>query len=314
MSISFVAIDFETANSKRASACSVGLVKVINGQIVDTFYSLIDPEDDFDDFNIIIHGILPDDVINSPTYPSIIKSIERFSEDLPLVAHYAPFDMGVIRDSNDRYDIDDFTAKYIDSYYLSRFLISTISYKLRDIATLIGEQFQHHNALEDARMAAMLILYLCKQHNLSYLNELMDVAQYKKFGVVEGKEGSGFRRAKARRNKQSKLSNADIKQLVSSIDKETLDASHPFFEKNACFTGKLESLTRLEGMTLFAQVGGFPEKGVTQKTNYLIMGEQDMRIVGSEGKSSKIKKAESLLARGQDIQLLGEMDFLKMID
>ena len=43
----FVAIDFETANNERLSVCSVGVVIVRGGEIVDKFYSLIKPEPEY---------------------------------------------------------------------------------------------------------------------------------------------------------------------------------------------------------------------------------------------------------------------------
>ena len=58
----FVAFDFETANAKRNSACSLALSVVRNGQIVDEFYSLINPQAEFAPTNIRIHGIRPADV------------------------------------------------------------------------------------------------------------------------------------------------------------------------------------------------------------------------------------------------------------
>ncbi|HEL0683175.1 TPA: DNA polymerase III subunit epsilon, partial [Streptococcus equi subsp. zooepidemicus] len=71
MSYSYVALDVETANSFRGSICSIGLVKFQDGEVIDSFYSLINPEEEFDEFNIFIHGIMPDDVIGSPTFPEI---------------------------------------------------------------------------------------------------------------------------------------------------------------------------------------------------------------------------------------------------
>lgn len=43
----FAAIDFETANQQRTSVCSVGIVIVRNGEIVDSYYSLIKPEPEY---------------------------------------------------------------------------------------------------------------------------------------------------------------------------------------------------------------------------------------------------------------------------
>lgn len=311
MSIDFVAIDFETANQNRASACSVGLTKVVNGQIVDEFYTLINPEDDFDYFNTMIHGINKDTVSSAFNYSYVIQEIKNFVGDFPLVAHYAPFDMGVIRDSNDRYQITNIRMKYFDSYYLSKQYIKSISYKLNYLCDMLGIPLEHHNALSDSQACANLILFLCKDNNYSSIHQLLDGARYSKMGAIINSEGSGFRRKKDDKNYSSQSIN--IKEILDSIDKDSLNSNHVFFEKHACFTGKLESMLRLDAMTIFAKLGGIPEKSVNKKVNFLIMGEQDFRVVGEDLKSSKILKAEKLLSSGQEIQLLSEDEFLRML-
>ena len=97
----FVAIDFETANEQRCSACSVGLVKYDEaGQISDRFHSLIRPHPEVDYFspvNTWIHGLTEDDVADAPQWSEILDEIRAFIDDLPIVAHYMPFDSGVLR-------------------------------------------------------------------------------------------------------------------------------------------------------------------------------------------------------------------------
>ena len=59
----FVAIDFETANEQASSICSVGVVIVRQGEVVDKFYSLVSPEPDY--FNYFcqrVHGITAEQV------------------------------------------------------------------------------------------------------------------------------------------------------------------------------------------------------------------------------------------------------------
>lgn len=313
MAVNFVAIDFETANQNRASACSVGMTKVTNGIITDTYYSLINPECEFDAYNTYIHGIDSQMVQGEKNYSEIYTDILDFSENLPLVAHYAPFDMGVIRDSNDRYSVSNFKKNYFDSYYLSTQYIQALNYKLSSLADMIGFTFNHHNALEDSKACAAVILYLCNENGFDSVSELMQNARYKRFGSIDGAIGSGFHRSR-RPGANGRKSSIDIKAILDSIDVETLDKNHIFFDTHACFTGKLESMTRTEAMILFAQCGGTPEKGVTTKTNFLVMGDQDIRVVGESGKSSKIKKAESMLLQGKNIQLLGENEFLRMLN
>lgn len=311
MSIDFVAIDFETANRNRASACSVGLAKVENGVVTETFYRLIDPEDYFDPFNTMLHGISEKDVVSASNYITVIDEIKQFVGNLPLVAHYAPFDMGVIRDSNDRYNITNINMEYFDSYYLSKQYIKAISYKLNYLCSLLNIPLEHHDALSDSIACAKLILFLCNDNNFSSIGELLNNARYSKMGVVIDSEGSGFRINSKHRKSKSKT--IDIRGIIEAIDKESLNEQHIFFDKHACFTGKLDSMTRIDAMTIFAECGGIPERGVNKRVNFLIMGEQDFRVVGDSLKSSKIIKAENLLESGQDIQLLTEDEFLRML-
>ncbi len=194
MSIDFIALDFETANQRKASPCSVGMIKVIDGAIKESFYTLINPEAPFDRYNIFVHGITPDMTARSPIYPSIIPDMRDFISELPVVAHYAPFDMSVIRESNARYQVTDFQLKYFDSYYLSKAYLTMPSYKLNVLAEYVGFTFQHHHALEDAKASAAIITYLCRQHNIQSIEELLRHANYPAFGTVDGSSGNGFRK------------------------------------------------------------------------------------------------------------------------
>lgn len=73
-------------------------------------------------------------------------------------------------------------------------------------------------------------------------------------------------------------------------------------------------MTRKEAITMVALTGGIPEKNVTKNTNILVVGEQDWRVVGKSGLSTKMKKAQSLLENGQNIEIMTEDDFIKMLE
>ena len=102
MDFDFVAIDFETATSARNSACSLGIVAVRDFQIADTFYSLIKPPALlFHPGNINIHHITPLDVQDAPTLDELWPQIEKyFTPHCPVLAHNAPFDVSVLRNSS----------------------------------------------------------------------------------------------------------------------------------------------------------------------------------------------------------------------
>ena len=92
---SFAAIDFETANECPTSVCSVGVVIVRDGEIVDKFYSLIHPEPDYYKwFCQQVHGLCEADTDDAPVFPYVWNEIAPRIEGLPLVAHNARFDEG----------------------------------------------------------------------------------------------------------------------------------------------------------------------------------------------------------------------------
>ena len=73
----FAAIDFETANNERTSVCSVGVVIVKDGEIVDTFYSLIQPEPNYYNYWCTqVHGLTRQDTEDAPVFPKVWKQIQ----------------------------------------------------------------------------------------------------------------------------------------------------------------------------------------------------------------------------------------------
>src|ERR1035437_5807207 len=104
--MNFVAIDFETANSSRSSACSLAAGTVENGQIVRAAYSLIRPPVmKFDERNIQVHGIQPEDVRHKPTFDQLWDRILTHLENKIIIAHNAAVDISVLRSILQQYSI-----------------------------------------------------------------------------------------------------------------------------------------------------------------------------------------------------------------
>ncbi|MDY0396817.1 exonuclease domain-containing protein [Virgibacillus halophilus] len=117
----FIAIDFELANSwNRSSACSVGLVELRNERVVNEYYSLINPKDEFDYFCMDIHGITPEMVENEPTFDEIWPELETFLNNNLVVAHNASFDMSVLRHCLNENALQFPALNYVCSYLLSK--------------------------------------------------------------------------------------------------------------------------------------------------------------------------------------------------
>ena len=137
----FVAIDFETANNERSSVCSVGIIIVRNGEFVDSFYSLIQP-----------------DTENAPIFPEVWKQIEPKIKDLPLVAHNKAFDESCLKAVFRCYQMDypdyDFYCTCIAS---RKAFPDAENHQLHTISELCGYHLEnHHHALADAEACAWI--------------------------------------------------------------------------------------------------------------------------------------------------------------
>ncbi|AMM20253.1 DNA polymerase III subunit epsilon [Frondihabitans sp. PAMC 28766] len=176
MSLDYVAIDFETANSSSASACSVGLVKVVGGRVVDKTGWLIKPpfgHDEFSEWNTRIHGIVRDDVVDALEWHEQMADLLDFVGDEILVAHNAGFDMGVIRGACAATGIETPESRYFCSLQVARKTYTLDSYRLPMAAMAAGfDEFNHHEALADAEACAAIIAHSAKRHGADTVDEL----------------------------------------------------------------------------------------------------------------------------------------------
>lgn len=178
--LDFTAIDFETANSSMASACSVGLVKVRDGQVVDRIGWFIRPplgHDHFIDWNVRIHGITPDMVLDAPGWADQLPDLLAFAGDDLLVAHNAGFDMQVIKASCAATRVATPRYSYFCSLQVARATYTLDSYRLPAAASAAGfADFPHHDAVADAEACAAIIIHAAERHGAIDVPELTDRA------------------------------------------------------------------------------------------------------------------------------------------
>ena len=168
MPLDFVAVDFETAGPTAASACSVGVVVVEDGRVVERLGWLIRPpagHDVFNEWNIRIHGITPDRVVDAVPWADQVEHLVAAFGDRPVVAHNARFDMGVIRAACFATDVLTPAIDYFCSLRVARRTYALTSYRLPVAATAAGFQdFAHHDALADAEACAAIVVHAAEQH------------------------------------------------------------------------------------------------------------------------------------------------------
>jgi DNA polymerase-3 subunit epsilon len=158
--INFAAIDFETANGRRSSVCSVGVVIVRNAEIVETIYRLIRPIPNYyAGFCVAVHGLNHYDTADAPIFPDVWAEIAPKIAGLPLVAHNSPFDEGCLRAVHEIYDM--VYPEY--SFYCTcrasrrRFGNSLPNHRLHTVARHCGFELKnHHHALADAEACAWI--------------------------------------------------------------------------------------------------------------------------------------------------------------
>jgi DNA polymerase-3 subunit epsilon len=188
--LDFTAIDFETANNSAASACSVGLVKVRDGRVVDTAYWLIKPPlgyDAFLEWNVRIHGIMQVDVADALLWSEQLPDLIAFAENDHMVAHNAGFDMGVIAAASAASFVPSPSYDYLCSLQVARKTYNLDSYRLPVAAMAAGfEDFAHHNALADAQACAAIIVHAAGRHGASDIAELAELtgSRIGRIGVV----------------------------------------------------------------------------------------------------------------------------------
>ena len=177
MPLDFTAIDFETANNSAASACSVGLVKVRDGRVVDRAGWFIRPplgHDAFLAWNTRIHGIVAADVAAAASWTEQLTDLVAFADGDHLVAHNAGFDMGVIAAACAASLIETPPFDYACSLLVARKTYHLESYRLPVAAMAAGfEDFEHHNALADAEACAAIMVHAAKRHDASDLAHLV---------------------------------------------------------------------------------------------------------------------------------------------
>ncbi|CAM4099913.1 exonuclease domain-containing protein [Lederbergia lenta] len=300
--MNFVAIDFETANSVRSSVCSIGIVKVKNGKIQEELHTLINPLSEFHYYNTKIHGITEYMVHDAPTFEEFWPRFKGFIENQTIIAHNASFDIGVLRDSLGRIHETEPNFQYGCSYRIAKKVWPNLyNHKLSTVANYLSISLKHHDALEDARASAKIILEAMKKTRTSSIQELSSLHKLKLISLAS-KQPTRSRKS----SQDSSLKGIVPEHIITNT-------KHPFYGANIVFTGKMMSMTRSMAAQYAVNCGATCKERVDLATNFLIVGEQDLYKYVQGIKSLKMKKAEEMMEQGYPIEIVGEQDFVRLV-
>lgn len=321
MADTWTAIDFETANQDRGSACAVGVVRVSGNEIVDRFTTLIRPPQAVDFFsrhNTAVHGITAADVAAAPQWAEVFDRILDFTEGGPLVAHNASFDMGVVRQACTHTGLAWPDMDYACTLALARRTWSGLSdHRLPTVCSRIGHHMTaHHRADADAEAAARIMMAAMGEYGTASLSELSGVARLPlgrlqsgasprpaalgmdSTAPVGGGGGFGDRFATWREAGRASLPAAD----------PGADPAGPLYGRTVCISGEPAAMDKPAAWTRIAEAGGHPAKNVTKKTDILVTAAEN-----GAGKTAKHRQAETYRAKGQRIEVISESAFLALL-
>lgn len=272
----FAFIDVETANSDMSSICQIGIVIFENNVEVSAWSSLVDPLSHFSRSNIHIHGITEDDVMGQPSFGDLYDDLRGLLEDQIVFSHTL-FDQRSIGGARDQLGLSPFAHRWFDSTRVIRQTWSRYSKRGYGLANLTKEfqiEFDHHDALEDARAAALILVRAFEESD-SGLHDWLE--------RLETKTSS------KRAAKLAKLEGSASGFLAGEV---VVISGEPIAGKKIAS----EAINSL---------GAAVYPGVTKATSILVV----CRGAGGP-KTGKQKKAEQYIDQGQKIRIMTEEEFV----
>ena len=296
---SYVVIDVETTgfSPKYSELIEFAGIKIVDNQEVDRFQSFIKPKKKISKDITRLTGITNEMLEPSPSPQEIAPIIYDFIGDSLIVAHNAHFDINFLYEYFKTYLDINFTNNFICTMKISRKVYPEFeNHKLETICKKLNITSPIHRSTEDAK-ATWEVLNHCKKfiENTIGINDFIYQAN-----ATEYKNST-----------KSYYSKVKASEIAATVD--SFNFNHPLYNKHCVFTGELSNMSRPEAMQMVVNIGGQCGNSVTRNTNYLIMGIQDYSKFIDGEKSSKTKKAEELINRGQELEIISEDEFYELL-
>jgi DNA polymerase-3 subunit epsilon len=282
----FAALDVETANRRQRSICQIAVVVFDNGREIASDVVYVDPEDEFEPTNVRLHGIGPEQVLGALTFPKVHSRLRTVLSGHFVVSHHT-FDPVAIRQACNFYQLEDINCRWLDSCASARrawpHLKERGGHGLKNLAEHFGISLRHHDALDDARAAGLVMLRAMDETGVDLEGWL---------AATQPKARSGY----AGSNR--------------SLAREG-DGDGPLLGENIVFTGNF-SVDKYELADMAHVAGAAVSEGMSKKVTMVVVGQQDTSVVGASGKSQKQRRAEELVAQGMPILMVNEDDFREL--
>ncbi|MGX7078424.1 exonuclease domain-containing protein [Globicatella sanguinis] len=302
-------IDFETATHYNNSACSIGMAFIKDLEIVDRFYSLIQPPGNrYAQSNIRVHGITSKDTATAPTFGELWSEIEsKINSSRYISAYNSQFDMGVLLESARHYGIKVPEFKTFDAMFCNPSYRNQVM-KLSTLARQFGFTFEAHNAMDDAEVTAKILIETMKEYRMNDFDEFLKRHQVfvKPISRYNTTTANHFK-PKCQKFKKS-LKITDVNQVPPKEEY----SDHWLQSKNVVLTGEFET-GKDELMMKVRYHGAILKSTVSKTTDVLIEGWQDPKYQDENGLVEKQRKARQLLEEGHSLMIMSEADLLAQL-
>lgn len=284
--VEYVAIDFETANANLTSACSIGIVGAANGETVFEKHFLINPNEDFSSYNVLIHGITEEMVRNEPTFDKLWDEIKELIEGTIVFAHSAPFDLAVLKSLLDQYGLEYPNIKIGCTLKVSKIAFKGVleNCKLNTISNYLEVEHLHHNAISDAKVCFYLLERVKRMYQVYDVVDLFEVLGLG-FGVMKPKILRGCY------NKFTQISSTQIE-------------SNRLEGQIIAFSGKPKTMTKTEAKKLVEIHGGVYTKDINRAITSFVIFTNPLKT-----QLSALKRVEEY----KKVIVLNEEQFRKLV-
>lgn len=297
MSNKITVFDIEVLNQDPASICAIGIVELKNYQIKSTYYSLIRPKNlSYDMYRYKVHKIRSKTLLKERSFKEVWRDIEHYFHNRIVVSHDIQGDLMHLREALKQYH-QPYPHLYMSCTNVLAHLVypQLKKYKLKEVAALSQFDFQAHHALEDAKACSHILVEMMKYQNVHSIQEL-----HEKFHLEFGEMKDNYYR------------NIISAEMVPQILNVSYQNSY-LFQQSICFTGYLTTPKEvIEERT--RQVGAIVSHNVSMQTNYLVIGQIGYYKTRYSKENKKVKKVLSLKKQGQDIHIVHENEYIKLLE
>ena len=302
MNLTFALIRIECCNQYKDTPCRVALVGVKNSEMVEQKEFFIDPMDA--EFDFMTSGTMLEELRGKGSFSEQFPALLDFIKQYPVLVSTADgYDADVLFNAIALHKVECGSLPYMTAKNVLRRAYDSYSYQFDYLCDEMGVSVEGVAPMDFAIAWCQLLIKACVDKEFA---DLLMFAEDNRI-VVGSISSQGYERCHIKRIYKSK------KKDETDYDPAGFDDTHPFYQQNVVFTGKLTYFLRDDAEDYVGRIGGYPKRDLTKATNYLVVGVQSPSQVGPDGLSGKQKKAIKYREEGCEIELLTETDFIDMM-